>query len=783
MAIHKTKFSNKMRGWTEGAQKNSLLQGARVSLLLSALAIGIQFFLASCGSTSGGSTPPPPTIMVTVSPSNMTLSLGQSQQFQASVTGTSNTTVTWQVNGVPGGSASNGTISSTGMYAAPTVLPSPPSATITAVSVADPQASNSAAVMLQDNISVSVTPGMATLPAGGTQLFTANVKGAGSASTAVNWSVNAIAGGNSTVGTVLANGADSAMYTAPAAPPASGGATVTAISLADSSKTGSASVTITCSATNSITPGTAIVALGATQTFTVSFCLPTGTAISWDVNGIAGGNTTVGTIAGNGAAGALYTAPADLPTSNLETVHAKAGTTTASATVTLTDSITVSISPSSLSMAVNQKDLFTSSVSGTSDAGVSWFVNGIANGNASVGQICVAGSNPCAAPQGPAAGNVSYLAPMAIPAVNPVTLTAASHADATKTGTALVIITGSTVPVGVTLVPPYAFVPPSTGTLSKQQFYAQITGTSNTSVTWKLQSAVSGQGCGGTACGSVDASGLYTAPTAAPSPNAITITATSQADTTKSASAALAITSGPVIEALLPSSAMAGAVESFPLEVQGVNFVGGSGSTASMILINGTARGTACQTATTCATALNPTDLQTSGTLTVQVQNPGPPSTLSNPVPFVIVPFDASEDSIVLSASAPTATGKNIIVTDPTTAAASATIDVDFVGYFTGGNTCGVQGSPLTVTRPASGTTSVTICVHGNGLDPTFTYTFTGPPGGDIGVTASSITGGFPNTIGLQLQISSTTLPGARTLVITTLNGDRATATGMLEVE
>ena len=939
--------------------------------------------LANCGSTSGGSPPPPPppppSVVVTVSPPSMTLSLGQPQQFTATVTGTANSNVTWQVNGITGGSPGSGTISSTGMYSAPAILPSPPNVAVTAVSGADPRASNSAAVTLQDNISVNVLPATATLPTGGTQTFTANVSGAGGASTGVNWSVNGIAGGNSTVGTVAANGADTAIYTAPAVPPASGAVTVTASSQADSAKSGSASVTITCSATNSITPGTASVALGATQTFTASlclpagaaiawdvngiaggnasvgtiassgapsalytapadlpatnpitihakagsttasaavtvtdsiivnispatlslatnqnatfsasvsgtpdaavswfvngiangnasvgeicvpgsnpcaapsgpaagnvsyltpaavpaanpvtltassradtsktgtasvtitcaatnsitpgtanvalgatqtftasFCLPAGTAIAWDVNGIAGGNTTVGTIASSGGASALYTAPADLPASNPVTIHAKAGSTTATATVTLTDSITVDISPNSLSLAAGQKGTFRPSVSGTSDAAVSWFVNGIANGNTSVGQVCVAGSNPCAAPQGPAAGNVIYLAPASVPAVNPVTLTAASHADASKTGTALVIIMGSAVPVGVTLAPPYAFVPPSTGTLSKQQFFAQVTGTSNTSVTWSVQSGVAGQGCGGAACGSVDANGLYTAPTAAPSPNAITITATSQADSTKSASATIAITSGPVIELILPSSAMAGAVESFPLEVQGVNFVAGSGGTASSILINGTSRGTACQTATTCTTALNPTDLQSAGTLTLQVQNPGPPSTLSNLVPLVIVPFNASEDSIALNASTPTASGKNIAVTDPTTAAASAAIDVDFVGYFTGGNTCGVQGSPLTVARPASGTSTVTICVHGNGLDPTFTYAFTGPPGGDISVAASSISGGFPNTIGLQLQISSTTLPGARTLVIITLNGDRATATGMLEVQ
>ena len=91
------------------------------------------------------------------------------------------------------------------------------------------------------------------------------------------------------------------------------------------------------------------------------------------------------------------------------------------------------------------------------------------------------------------------------------------------------------------------------------------------------------------------------------------------------------------------------------------------------------------------------------------------------------------------------------------------------------------------MTPPASGTATTSICVQGDGLDPTFTYAFTGPdgsPGGsDIGVTASMITGLFPNMIELDLQISSTTLPGVRTLFITDLNNNRAVVTGMLEVE
>jgi hypothetical protein len=179
--------------------------------------------------------------------------------------------------------------------------------------------------------------------------------------------------------------------------------------------------------------------------------------------------------------------------------------------------------------------------------------------------------------------------------------------------------------------------------------------------------------------------------------------------------------------------------------------------------------------------------VQNAATFTVQVQNPGNPPTLSNPAPFVVAPFDVSAGTIALTSSQPTSSGNDIVVTEPTTAAESSPINVDFVGYFTGGNGCGVQGSPLTITRPASGTATVSICVHGTGLDPTFTYAFSGPgsaPGGDdIGVTASAVTGLFSNVIELDLQISSSTLPGVRSLFITTLNNDRAVATGVVEVK
>ena len=762
-------------------------KGISFPLFLLSLFCADALMLPGCGS-SGSSSTTPSNVAVSVEPGSASLFLGQTRQFQATVTGATDQSVRWMVNNVPQGNGSVGTITASGLYTAPVDLPSPASVTVVAVSNANSQASASAGVNLMDDIVVSVSPGTVSLATGGAQVFTAGVTGTGNPDSAVTWSVNGIAGGNTTVGTIAANGANTAVYMAPATPPSPATVIVRATSVADAAKFGSASVTITCSSANTIAPSAASLALGQTQSFAATFCLAPGTAITWDVNGTAGGSAVVGTIVTASANMALYTAPADLPSTDPVTIHATGtlaagGTATASAMVTVTSTVSVSVSPGSATVSVSQRKSFTANVASTSDTAVRWTVNGVPNGSTVVGQVCLSGSNPCAAPAGPASGSVDFLAPAAVPATNPVTLVATSRADASKSGNAIVAISGPAGPLSVEISPPYAFVARSAGTLSTRQFFASVTGTSNQSVTWGVQSGVAGQGCQGAACGSVDANGLYAAPTAAPSPNAISIVATSQADPTKSATGTIAVTSGPLIDLILPSSVLAGAVISFPLTLQGMNFVAGSGSNASVILFNGTARGTSCPAATSCSTALNPSDVQTAGTITVQVQNPGAPESLSNPVPFVIAPFVATEDVISLSVGQPAATGKDIVVVEPTTAAASAAINVDFIGLMTGGNNCGVQGSPLSVTRPSSGTATVRICVHGNGLDPTFTYAFTGPGGGDIGIAASPVTGVFPNTIELDLQIASTTLPGVRTLFITTLNHDRAAATGMLEVK
>jgi hypothetical protein len=71
-----------------------------------------------------------------------------------------------------------------------------------------------------------------------------------------------------------------------------------------------------------------------------------------------------------------------------------------------------------------------------------------------------------------------------------------------------------------------------------RQFTASLTGTANTSVTWK----VNGIAGGNNTVGRVSSTGVYTAPRRVPSPATVTVSATSVADATKSASAQVTVT-------------------------------------------------------------------------------------------------------------------------------------------------------------------------------------------------------------------------------------------------
>jgi hypothetical protein len=245
----------------------------------------------------------PTQVSVSVNPTSTSVQLGNAQQFSATVTGTTNTAITWLVNGTAGGTSVLGTISTGGLYTAPSTMPTT-SVVVTAQSVAQPTASASAAVQLTaPAVSISISPTSASLQLGNSQQFAATVSG--TSYTSVSWLVNGTSGGNATVGTISSSG----LYTAPGTIPTTS-VVVTAQSIAQPSASASASVQLTQPTVSvSITPTNVSVAEGTSQQFAAQVYNTSNTAVNWFVSGIAGGNSTVGTVTASG----VYTAPASIP--------------------------------------------------------------------------------------------------------------------------------------------------------------------------------------------------------------------------------------------------------------------------------------------------------------------------------------------------------------------------------------------------------------------------------------------------------------------------------------
>jgi hypothetical protein len=87
-------------------------------------------------------------VTVTISSGYVQLSEGQSLQFDATVTGTRDTRVIWQVNNADGGATGFGTVSASGLYMPPEQIPNPALVTVTAVARAERAASATASITL-----------------------------------------------------------------------------------------------------------------------------------------------------------------------------------------------------------------------------------------------------------------------------------------------------------------------------------------------------------------------------------------------------------------------------------------------------------------------------------------------------------------------------------------------------------------------------------------------------------------------------------------------------------
>ena len=294
--------------------------------------------LVACGDPNDGP--------VTVSPGSVTVKAGDSTTLTATVEDAEEPRVIWSVEG---GDA-NGTITSSGVYTAPT---SAGTYTVVATNAVDTEKKASATITVTEAVLVSVTPAATTVDQGTMVELSSSVTGA--TNTTVTWTVE----GGDANGTITPTGA----YTAPTTP---GTYTVVATSAADSSK--KARVTI-------IVRPVAVAILPAEQTLhtTGSLVLAatvTGTpntAVTWSVEG----GDANGTITPTG----VYTAPA---TGGTYTVVATSSADPSKKATTQVKVETVEVKVSSETTTVDQGAPLTlgATVTGTSLQAVTWTVTG-----------------------------------------------------------------------------------------------------------------------------------------------------------------------------------------------------------------------------------------------------------------------------------------------------------------------------------------------------------------------------------------------------------------------
>jgi hypothetical protein len=563
---------------------------------------------------------------------------------------------------------------------------------------------------------------------------------------------------------------------------------LTAQSVADPSKQVSAALTITSNFSLQLSAQSSVPAGGTATIVATMTPAPNSnpsTVLAWSLSGAGCSGSSCGTLTvvttqstgGSSIANsATYTAPGTAPNPNTVTVTVTPQadpSKKAQATMAIQPGVSVSVSPATATLAIGHRVTLTVQVNGTSNAGVIWSVNGIAGGNSTFGQICAVGSNPCQTVTSTTAPQIDYLVPGAIPSPNPVNATAASAADPTKSASAQITVINHVVvsvqPASVALAP-----------LAVQGFTASVLGTANQAVVWQVQgTACSNAG----ACGTVDANGIYTAPGSAPSPDAIRVVAISSDDTSQSGAANVTISTGANLLTLHPSSVYAGAAQGFTLRVDGRGFVASSPGPGSTLLIGGTVRTTTCSSALECTAPVMAADVAIVGSVSVQIQNPD--GTKSNSLTLVVATPNHSDEVIALSSSAPSATGKNIVVVDPTTAGVSVPgddldLNVAALGTFsTASNSCTLGGNPIPLQRPATGTATADICLFSQaGFDTSMMYAVSGP--GDVAVISKQPAG--LGIIHLTLQIPASAAVGARTLFIENTNLDKTAASGVLEV-
>jgi len=239
----------------------------------------------------------------------------------------------------------------------------------------------------------------------------------------------------------------------------------------------------------SISPTTATINAGGTQSFSATVTNASNTAVNWTSSG--------GTLSATTGASVTFTGPATGGSFTVTATSAADATKRASATVTVTP-VGISISPSAVTVGAGGTQQFTAAVTNSDNSAVTWTASG--------GTINGSGAT------------VTYTAP---PAGGSYTVTAASVADPTKSAVANVTVT----PVSIA-------VTPGTQTVYRGEpvsLTAAVTGTADNGLTWTAT------------CGTVAGTGTTATYTAPNEPGPCTVTARSTLDNTRTGTATLTV--------------------------------------------------------------------------------------------------------------------------------------------------------------------------------------------------------------------------------------------------
>jgi len=348
-----------------------------------------------------------------------------------------------------------------------------------------------------------------------------------------------------------------------------------------------------------ITPSSVTLRSGDTTQFSAQLTGSSGSmnqTFTWYVNGVATGNTTIGSIDQTGK----YRAPLTLPTPNSVTIKAVSNSDksrSATSAVTLQNPIPVlqTLSPTFLPVGN-----FMLNVGGAN------FVSG--------SKVLFGGT----------ALSTTY--------VGPTQLTATGTATAAQVGTVKITVenpdpgksdsaasmnaqVGAAGQVSVQVIPATTEITAG----SSFQYRAALNGAgANTAVKW----AINGIPNGNATLGTISAGGMYQAPATVPVPNTIQVQATSLADTSATSTGTATLTNpAPIVSAVLPTTIPVG---DFTLVVTGQKFASGA-----VVSFGGTFLPTTFVSATEVTATGTATSTQ-AGTVQVTVINPDPGSKTSN---------------------------------------------------------------------------------------------------------------------------------------------------------